>query len=71
MTHNKKIAELFTNFNFPDIDKPIAYNADSDKLTKYMKRLSKDKVFLESEAEKLGKEVDEMLGELEEKGIIK
>ena len=36
-----------------------------------MKKLSTDDAFLKEEAQRLGKEVAEMLAELEEKGIIK
>ena len=70
MKHEKKLSSIFDEFKFPNIDKPIAYNADSDNLSTYMKRLSSDKDFLAEEAEKLGKEVSEMLEELEQKGIV-
>ncbi|MBL0708994.1 MAG: hypothetical protein JJW00_08105 [Sulfurimonas sp.] len=66
-----KISNIFSSLVFPDIKDPIAYSSDSPNLTKYMKRLATDKSFLEEEAKNLGKEVSEMLEELEEKGIIK
>ena len=71
MKNKQNLSNIFDNFTFPTIENPIAYNADSDNLTNYMKKLSTDDAFLKEEAQRLGKEVAEMLAELEEKGIIK
>jgi len=66
-----KINIFKSDFKFPEIDNPVSYNKDSKNLETYLKKLSTDKNYLKEEAHLLADEVQEMLSELEKKGIIK
>jgi len=71
MLNKNDIKDIFGNeVCFPQINSPIAYNGNSDKLTDYLIKLANDETFLNEEAEKIGEEVVDILKKLEDEGII-
>ena len=64
------VQNVFSDFKFPNVDNPISYNGDSDKLSDYLIRLSKDEEFLNEEAQKLGVEVQNILSKLKDDGAV-